>query len=144
MRLPSACVRVTRLIVTLAGVVCLAGVTVSGQATLADDATVRQLARLIERGELEAAGRAIEAALKTQSADPVLHNFAGVIAAQRGSVAAAEAHFREAIRLAPKSPVAYENLARLFQERAATDAGLRAKAIAVYRKLLEVDTHSQE
>ncbi|MGH8636544.1 MAG: tetratricopeptide repeat protein, partial [Burkholderiales bacterium] len=144
MTLSSAGIRATTLIVVLAAGVSLAGVVLGAQAKLADEATLQQLARLIERGELEAAGRAADAALKTQPGDPVLHNLAGVIAAQRGGVTAAEAHFREAIRLAPKSPAAYENLGRLYQERAATDAGMRAKAIAVYRKLLEVDPRSHE
>lgn len=144
MTLPSEVARQTRLIVVLAGVVSLAGVTMGAQAKLADEATLQQLARLIERGELEAAGRAADTALTAQPADPVLHNFAGVIAAERGTVAAAEAHFREAIRLAPKSPAAYENLGRLYQERAATDAQMRAKAIAVYGKLLEVDPRNHE
>ena len=49
-------------------------------------------------------------------ADPLLHNLAGVIAAQQGAFEAAESHFQTTIRLAPKGPAAYENLGRFKGE----------------------------
>ena len=110
----------------------------------ASEATLQQIARSIERGDLEAASRTIEPALKAHPSDPVLHNLAGVVAAQRDEVGSAEAHFRAAVRLAPKSPAAYENLGRLYQERADGNPAMRAKAIAVYRELLEVEPRSVE
>jgi Flp pilus assembly protein TadD len=116
---------------------------VGSQVTAPADGTVTELTAHIERGDFDAAGRSVEAALKRRPEDPVLHNFAGVIAAERGRFAPAESHFREAIRLAPRSPAAYENLGRLYQERAA-DAKMRARAIAVYRQLLEVAPDSAE
>ena len=91
-----------------------------------------------------AASGVVEPALKAHPADPVLHNLAGVIAAQRGAFEPAEAHFQTAIRLAPKGPAAYENLGRLYQERADGNPAMRAKAIAIYRRLLDVDPASVE
>ena len=82
--------------------------------------------------------------MKAHPADPVLHNFAGVIAAQQGAFESAEAHFQTAIRLAPKGPAAYENLGRLYQERADGNPAMRAKAIAIYRRLLDVEPGSVE
>ena len=110
----------------------------------ASQATLQQIAQSLERGDLEAASRVIEPALKAHPSDPVLHNLAGVVAAQRDEVESAEAHFQAAIRLAPKSPAAYENMGRLYQERADGNPAMRAKAIAVYRQLLEVEPASVE
>ncbi len=86
----------------------------------------------------------VEPALKAHPADPVLRNFAGVIAAQQGAFESAEAHFETAIRLAPKSAAAYENLGRLYQERAGDNPAMRAKAIAVYRRLLTAEPGNVE
>jgi tetratricopeptide (TPR) repeat protein len=114
------------------------------QDTLAPDATLQRIAGLLERGDLPAAGGAIEPALKAHPADPVLHNLAGVVAAQQRAFESAEAHFQAAIRLAPKSPAAYENLGRLYQERADANPAMRAKAIAIYARLLQADPASVE
>ncbi len=91
-----------------------------------------------------AASGVVEPALKAHPADPVLQNLAGVIAAQRGAFESAEAHFQTAIRLAPKGPAAYQNLGRLYQERADGNPAMRAKAIAIYRRLLDADPASVE
>ncbi len=114
------------------------------QANLAPQATLQQIALLLERGDLGAASRVVEPALKAHPADPVLHNFAGVIAARQGVVESAEAHFETAIRLAPQSAASYENLGRLYQERAESNPAMRGKAIATYRRLLDVDPASVE
>jgi tetratricopeptide (TPR) repeat protein len=114
------------------------------QDTVAGDPVLQQIAALIERGDLTAASRAVEPALKAHPNDPLLHNFAGVIAAQRNDVESAEGHFQSAIRLAPRSPAAYENLGRLYQERAAASAAMRAKALEIYRRLIEVEPASVE
>ena len=44
-------------------------------------------------------------------------------------VATAEAHFREAIRLAPRATAPYENLGRLYLEHAAADQEAPRKAL---------------
>lgn len=127
---------------------CLAACTAAAaprpQETGGQPATLQQIAGLLERGDTVAASRVIEPALKAHPADPVLHNFAGVIAAQQSAFELAETHFQTAIRLAPQSTASYENLARLYQERADGDSAMRAKAIAVYRRLLEAAPGSVE
>ena len=69
---------------------------------------------------------------------------AGVIAAQQGAFESAEAHFETAIRLAPTSAASCENLGRLYQERAGDNPAMRAKAIAVYRRLLTAEPGNAE
>lgn len=134
----------------LLGLVCLVslggfpGAALALQDGLAPSATLEQIATLVGRGDAAAAGRLLEPALEAYPDDPVLHNLAGVAAAQQGSFAAAEAHFQATIRLAPRGPAGYENLGRLYQERAADDAAMRAKALSVYRELLDVEPSSVE
>ncbi len=116
-----------------------------GQPTrLADQTTLQQIAALVERGDLDAASRAIEPALKAYPGDPVLHNLAGVIAAQHGEFDAAERHLLAAVRFAPNSAAAYENLGRLYQVRADGSPAMRAKAVAIYRQLLAVQPRHVE
>jgi tetratricopeptide (TPR) repeat protein len=114
------------------------------QDALASQATLQQTAAAIERGDLAAANRIVEPALEAHPADPVLQNLAGVIAVQQKQFERAEMHFRRAIQLAPKNPAAHENLGRLYQERAATEPAVRAKALDVYRQLLIVQPANVE
>ena len=67
-----------------------------------------------------------------------------MIAAQNGDWQSAETHFREAIRLAPRAVPPYENLGRLYQERAAVDPTAPPKALDVYAALLAVDPSNAE
>jgi Tfp pilus assembly protein PilF len=134
-------------IAALAFVLCVtasSGVASLRQDNLAPKATLQQIAVLLERGDVGAASGVVEPALKAHPADPVLHNLAGVIAAQQGAFEPAEAHFQTAIRLAPRAPAAYENLGRLYQERADGNPAMRVKAIAIYRRLLDVEPASVE
>ena len=86
----------------------------------------------------------VDAALRAHPEDPALNNFAGVIAAQNGDWPSAETHFREAIRLAPRAVPPYENLGRLYQERAAVDPSAPPKALDVYAALLAVDPSTRK
>jgi tetratricopeptide (TPR) repeat protein len=135
-------------IAALAFVLCLAAsrgrASPTPQDTLAGQPTLQQIAVLLERGDFSGASRLVAPALKAHPADPVLRNFAGVIAAQQGAFELAEAHFETAIRLAPTGIAAYENLARLYQERAGDNRAMRAKAIAVYRRLLAAEPGNVE
>jgi tetratricopeptide (TPR) repeat protein len=114
------------------------------QDTLAAPPTLQQIAVLLERGDVSGASRLVEPALKAHPTDPVVRNFAGVIAAQQGAFDSAETHFQTAIRLAPTGAAAYENLGRLYQERAGDNPAMRAKALAVYRQLLTVEPGNVE
>ena len=106
--------------------------------------SVQQIQAALERGDVDGARTAVEAGLRAYPDDPALQNFAGVIAAQRGDWTAAETHFREAIRLAPRAVPPYENLGRLYQVRSVADPTARAKALDVYRALLSVDPANAE
>ena len=116
----------------------------SRAASLAPADTLKQIEALLARNDLAAARAAITSALGAHPADPDLQNMAGVIDAQQGVFASAESHFQTAIRLSPRSTAAYENLGRLYQEHSAGDASARAKAIDVYKHLLDVDPSSAE
>lgn len=106
--------------------------------------SVEQIQAALERGDTDGARRAVEATLRTDPGNPAVQNFAGVLAAQRGEFAPAEAHFREAIRLAPRAVPPYENLGRLYQLRSIEDPAARVKALEVYGALLSVAPDSAE
>ena len=107
-------------------------------------ASVAQIQAALERGDVAAAKAGVDAALAVHPEDPALNNLAGVIDAQHGDWQSAEVHFREAIRLAPRAVPPYENLGRLYQERAAADAASVGKALDIYRALLAVDPDNVE
>lgn len=113
-------------------------------AALAPQAALQQIADRLDRQDLPGASSLVESALRAYPADPAVHNLAGVIAAQSGAYDSAESHFQTAIRLAPRAAAAYENLGRLYQERAAADPAARARAIDVYRRLIAVAPASVE
>jgi Flp pilus assembly protein TadD len=107
-------------------------------------AAAQQIQAALARGDMDGARIAVEAALRAEPGNPAFLNFAGVIAAQRGEFAAAEAHFRDAIRLAPRAVPPYENLGRLYQLRSIEDPAARARALDVYAALLAVVPDSVE
>ena len=67
-----------------------------------------------------------------------MHNFLGILDAEDGQPAAAEARFREAVRLDPRYTDAYLNLGRLYQENAG-EAGTAGKALAAYEAILRYE-----
>ena len=125
---------------TLALLLQSAGVSAGAQSAPHTPAAARaQVLGMIEREDWPAARRALVGALENWPGDPALHNLAGVVEAQLGVPASAEAHFAAAIRLAPRSVPAYANLARLHQEQSGVDPGARGKALETYRRLLAID-----
>lgn len=92
--------------------------------------------RLLEAKDRTAARRELLEALRLFPESPAVRNFLGVLEAEDGNHAAAEKRFREAIDRAPRSPDAYLNLGRLYQENAAKDKEAVGKALAVYEALL--------
>jgi Tfp pilus assembly protein PilF len=100
---------------------------------------VAEIQGALERGDLPAARQTVEAALRAAPTSPALHNLAGVVAAQQGAVFEAEGHFKEAVRLAPRSVPPLENLARLYQQQAASQPAAGARAIDAYTALLALD-----
>ena len=110
----------------------------------APTATIERIAALLERADLATAKAEAAPALVAYPSDPDLHNLAGVVDAQQGAYASAEAHFLTAIRLAPRAAAPYTNLGRLYQERSAVEPGAREKALDVYRRLLAVEPSNVE
>jgi tetratricopeptide (TPR) repeat protein len=139
------CPTYAKLLVALSLVLCLPTFrAVASQTGSTPAASLQQIAALLERSDLPAAKRLVDSALREHPLDPALHNAAGVIDAQQGAIASAEQHFLTAIRLAPQSSAAYENLGRLYQEQSASMAGARQKALDTYERLLAVNPENVE
>lgn len=99
---------------------------------------------LLESGDRGGARGALEAALRSFPAHPVLLNFLGVVEAQDGNYGAAETRFRAAVRGRPRYTDAYLNLGRLYQENAARDADALRKALGAYEAVLAYDPENSE
>jgi protein O-GlcNAc transferase len=136
---------VTRRVCRVAAVAVLAVVTsmtpsrVWAQAPGSGEApatTLQAIAGLLQQGDLSGAQAAADNALRAHAGDPALHNLAGVIHAQQGSFAEAEAHFQRAIALESRFAAAYENLGRLYQVQSAADTSARLRALETYGRLL--------
>ena len=113
-------------------------------AQAAVEQTIGRIAQLLDAQDLAAAKAATDEGLRAYPSSAALHNFAGVIDAQQGAFTSAESHFQTAIKLAPRSPGAYENLGRLYQERSGVDPEARGKALRIYQALVAIDPTSTE
>ncbi|MEX0726995.1 MAG: sulfatase-like hydrolase/transferase [Planctomycetaceae bacterium] len=96
------------------------------------DAALRSLGDLAaSQGEFELALAHYQSALDVNSRSiPTLINL-GILAAQQNDLDTAEARFREALKIAPQSPLARENLGRIFLYR-----GRPRDTIAEYQAIL--------
>jgi Flp pilus assembly protein TadD len=95
--------------------------------------------RLFEASDRAGARRELARALELYPASPAVHNFLGILDAEDGDPAAAEARFREAVRRAPRYTDAYLNLGRLCQENAGRDPQAPARALAAYQAILRYE-----
>ncbi|HMD86866.1 MAG TPA: tetratricopeptide repeat protein [Terriglobia bacterium] len=98
--------------------------------------TLQKIQQLLQTGDTATAQALLSQALLESPNDGGLSNIQGVIKAQEGDFASAEANFRKAIELAPHLEGAYLNLGRLYQEHISRDPGAREKALGVYAELL--------
>lgn len=94
---------------------------------------------LLEIGDRSGARTALVNALRSFPSHPLLQNFLGVVEAQDGNYRAAEARFRDAVRVAPRYTDAYLNLGRLYQENAARHPDAVSRALAAYEAVLAYD-----
>jgi spermidine synthase len=80
-----------------------------------------------------AAERSVQLAIAADSGFAPAHNLAGAIQASQGNAEQARAAFRTALRLDPRDPVTYTNLARLELSvgQATASAGLFAEALSL-------------
>jgi tetratricopeptide (TPR) repeat protein len=103
-----------------------------------------KIQELIQQGNIPAAEQFLSEALKQYPRDASLYDLDGVIKAQQGDYARAEASFRTAIELAPSFEHAYLNLGHLYQEWKPFHPTSRDKAIRIYAELLKFDPHNAE
>lgn len=110
----------------------------------AKEQRILQIQQLFTQGDLAGARRSIDEALKQFPADAGLENLLGIIEAQEGNYAAAERSFKRAVTREQKFTGAYLNLGRLYQENAARDQQALAKALEVYRRVLQYEPENAE
>jgi tetratricopeptide (TPR) repeat protein len=82
------------------------------------------------------ARRELDRAARFYPDSPLVQNFLGILDAEDGDARAAEARFREAVRLAPRYTDAWLNLGRLYQENAGRVGDAPAQALAAYEAIL--------
>lgn len=103
-----------------------------------------EIQELIGRGDLSAARQLIEQARQQYPNDGGFDNLLGVIEAQEGNYGAAEAAFARAVAQAPQLIAAHLNLGRLYVERSPSDPSAKAKALAAYRRALQIQPANAE
>jgi len=106
--------------------------------------SVQKIQDLIQQGNTASAQQLLSEALKINPRDADLCNLEGVIKAQKGDFAGAEASFQKAIELAPSFREAYLNLGHLCQEELPRQAGARDKALSAYAQLLKLEPGNVE
>jgi tetratricopeptide (TPR) repeat protein len=105
---------------------------------------IEELSALLDSGKLNEVKARVGEALRRYPSDAALHDIAGAVDAQQGSYREAERHFRTAIEHDSRLVSAYLNLGRLYQEHARDEADAPAKALRVYRSLLQIDANNPE
>lgn len=105
---------------------------------------LRSIQTDLMEGRIAAAEARLQRLLLGSPEDPRVHNFLGVVAAQRDDYPAAEASFRRALELAPDLVGAYHNLGRLYQENAHRDPQALDKGIATYQALIRLSPSDLE
>jgi len=108
------------------------------------DQEILRIQQLIEGRAFASAHAELAEALKRHPGDEGLENLLGVVEAQEGNYAAAEASFQRAVARSPKFTGAYLNLGRLYQEHAGKDPGALPKALDVYRRVLAYEPGNSE
>jgi tetratricopeptide (TPR) repeat protein len=127
--------------------ICTVGILLLGLARAATNAPSELLVKLqeeIQQGNLLAARKQLDVALKEFPSDPSLYNLLGTVEAQQGHRAAAEADFRKAVQRSPEFTGALLNLGRLYMEHAADDPKASGQALDVYQKILRYDQANAE
>jgi len=97
---------------------------------------IQRVQQLLQAGNTSAAQTLLTEALRETPDNGGLYDLQGVIEAQQGDFASAEASFRKAIELSPHLQGAYLNLGHLYQEQTRADPRAREKALSVYAELL--------
>jgi tetratricopeptide (TPR) repeat protein len=123
----------------LSGLNCLA----QKQTSLRDQEILR-IQQLIEARAFNSAHSELAEALKRHPEDEGFENLLGIVEAQEGNYAAAEASFQSAVAKSPNFTGAYLNLGRLYQEHAQKDPEALLKALDVYGRVLAYEPGNSE
>jgi tetratricopeptide (TPR) repeat protein len=99
----------------------------------------------IKSGDLDGARAAIASAAKQYPDDGGIENLLGVVEVQQGHMTDARLAFLEAVHHDPKLVGAYLNLSRLdMQTTAARDPAIRAEALRMSEKVVQMDAANDE
>lgn len=108
------------------------------------DETLKRAQELVQQGDIPQARSLLKSAQGKLTREPGYYNLLGVIEARDGNYRAAEADFRQAIKLAPNFTGAYLNLGHLYQDSVAKDPLASRKALETYERLLEFEPSEVE
>ena len=114
----------------------------NGQSTY--ERAILQIQKEIESGNLEAARALVVEAEKNYPHNGGVENLLGVVEVQRGHMVAASKAFSQAIVDDPRLTAAYLNLSRMKMESASSDQSMRAEALRLSLKVLELDAANDE
>jgi tetratricopeptide (TPR) repeat protein len=106
--------------------------------------TILEIQKEIEAGNLEAARALVVEAEKNYPHNGGVENLLGVVEVQQGHAAAASKAFSQAIVDDPRLTAAYLNLSRIKMESASSDQPMRAEALRLSLKVLELDPTNDE
>lgn len=123
---------------------CAAVLTPSFAADHEREQEVLRIQQFIEQHNLEQAALLLAEASKRFPRDAGFDNLRGIVEAQKGDFAGAEASFQEAVARDPKFTGAYLNLGRLYQENASAAPMARQKALDIYAHVLHYDNKNSE
>jgi tetratricopeptide (TPR) repeat protein len=132
----------SRFILSLAAALVLITAVGARAAGAAED-LLRDVQKLLAAGDFVTAEQKLQAGMQTFPNDPRLANALGIVSAQRGDLASAEKHFRNAVELAPRFTDGFLNLGRLYQQ-APPPLGSLEKAIGAYDSIAGFDPSNVE
>jgi tetratricopeptide (TPR) repeat protein len=98
----------------------------------------------VQSGDLAAATRLIQAALKQHPNDGGLLNLSGVIHAQKNEIPEARSDFERAVRLSPSLTPAWQNLARACQLALPPTTDSASCAIRSWQRVIQLDPANAE
>jgi len=106
--------------------------------------TILAIQQQIENGNLDEARTLISDAARRYPHDGGVENLLGVVEIQQGHTAAAGQAFSAAIAENPRLSGAYLNLSRMKMEAAASDRAVRAEALRLSLKVLQLEPANEE
>jgi len=114
----------------------------NGQSTY--ERAILEIQKEIESGNLEAARALVVEAEKNYPHNGGVENLLGVVEVQQGHTVAASKAFSQAIVDDPRLTAAYLNLSRMKMESASSDQSMRAEALRLSLRVLELDAANDE